>query len=1232
MPVDPDLVFDEETIEAAANATGQFLDKLEEKNEAREAAQQEAVAEETQAKAELDDPRNKENWGVAAFAKEGQSILSGGIQDTASSLTTFPERTIDALTGQMSKERKEQGFYRPDWDPFVDEEDPIETKTWWGKLLRGTVHFGSMAAGVIAAAKSAPVTVPTWAATALSTNWARAAAVGATTDLISKESDGHNALGALRSQYGFIDTPLSTKDADHPVMMKLKNILEGMGIGAAFDGAYYLIKGNAGIPKIQARNESIENMTRDKALDELRKMEVGFRAAKNNPIADPWQGSYISEQTPHEAWLALKEKRSKWGSEPGSIGRVATPVQIERVAREGDLSESMADQILRSLWSTDKYRAEIDAIRAGRKTLLEVHGDSIAAYQRIVEGRNATELSTEEFLAELYRSKDTYEVTNTAGDVVDTIEMFTSKNVVTADLLSGSLLHQIQDVGISGRELADIANLGDIDGPAAQIIDHLLVLQKEVKKARILKSANFRELGAGKQKPFLESQLTKEMADTKDALMTILKIAKDDNDPALMNALFETFSNMKEIHTMDDVLNWMRKTLKGGSLDGISPEKTGVIIRELGGVMINSILSGPKTPMRAAMGTSTATFLRPLSTAMGAAMRYPFTGDSATLRASLSALNAMYEAVPESFTLFKERLNSYWSGDIANVKSRYYEYSKSDDNWDILRKLIEDHPDSTWGDKAMFNMANIARNMNNNSFLTYSTKLMAATDDSFAYILGRAKAREKAMRSVLDIQAKGGKTPQITRELMQAYEKDFYDRIWDADGNLIDEATKFARKEVTLTQPLTGFSKGLNDVFSANPWAKPFFLFARTGVNGLSLTAKHTPGFNFLVKEFNDIAWAKPDDLSKVAKYGIETAEELANAKALQTGRLSIGSGITMMTTMKFLGGGLTGNGPIDRQKRQAWIDAGYRPRQIKLAGTWISYDSIEPFNQIFSTIADIGDYSLLMGDEWTEDQLQKVSLVVAQAISSKSYFAGMQQLVDMVAGKPGQQQRILAGIMNNQVPLAGLRNDIGKLFTPYMRELNSGIGDNLRNRNLISEYLPGDDLPIKYDLLNGKPIRDYDFLTRAYNTFSPIALNLDHSDGRKLLFDSGYDVRMSVFMSPDGIDLTDHPRLRSMFQRAIGKQNLEYRLTTLANNPKIEASLDDMYKDIRGGDRGRYDPSDYYHNMKIDAIFQEARRKAWASIMRDPRIEELRQNALQEKQAKQRKKTQTRDILSIYK
>ena len=766
----------------------------------------------------------------------------------------------------------------------------------------------------------------------------------------------------------------------------------------------------------------------------------------------------------------------------------------------------------------------------------------------------------------------------------------------------------------------------------------MLTALYQTKKARFVKSDSFRALGVGKKrKAALEEVVTKDVADTRDQIQTILNIAKDDKNDDLLNALFEAFSMMKDIQSLDDFDNWAKKVLKGGKIDPNGPDRTGVLIRELEGVMTNSILSGPKTPARAIMGTSTATLLRPLATALGYAIKAPFTGDIRGLRASLSTVNAMVEAIPESFEIFKNKLNSYWKGDIRNIKTRYAEYTKGDDNWEILRRWAEDSGRASAGDVAAFRIANMARSMNNSNMLTYSTKLMAATDDAFAYILGRAKMREKAMRKVLELQSNGIQTPKITKELMKAYEDDFYSQVFDAAGNITDEATSFAKKEVTLTQELTGFAKGLNDVFTATPLAKPFFLFARTGVNGLALTGKYTPGFNFLVKEFNDIAFANPNDLGSVSKYGIFTAEELANARALQTGRLAMGSAVVFMATQAWMRGDLNGNGPVDRQKRQLWLDGKWEPRTIRIGDVRVGYDQFEPFNLIMSTIADVGDASHLMGEEWTENELGKISLVVAQAVTSKSYLAGIQSFVDLFGGRPGQGPRIVASLLNNTVPMAGLRNEMGKLFTPYMREIGSGIRQSVRNRNLLTELATqvnphAEPLPIKYDMLTGKPIKDWDFMTRAFNAVSPVSLNLDQSPGRNFLFDSGYDLRQSTYYAPDGTNLTDSPSIRSRFQQAIGIQNLELALDKLARDPRALASMEEMYKDINSGRRGDFNARDYWHNREIDKLFRKARRIAWANIKRQSDILKLREEQQAKKFAQIRKQRSTANILNIYK
>ena len=123
-----ELELDPVAVEQTEQLVNEFDQQIQQ-NEATAEAKQTEQAREDQALSEQNDPRNAEKWGLNAYVKEAQSILSGGLQDTASSVTTFPERTIDAISGEMAKEKKEKGYYEPEWQPFKSYEDPIVTQT-----------------------------------------------------------------------------------------------------------------------------------------------------------------------------------------------------------------------------------------------------------------------------------------------------------------------------------------------------------------------------------------------------------------------------------------------------------------------------------------------------------------------------------------------------------------------------------------------------------------------------------------------------------------------------------------------------------------------------------------------------------------------------------------------------------------------------------------------------------------------------------------------------------------------------------------------------------------------------------------------------------------------------------------------------------------------------------------------------------------------------------------------
>ena len=1116
-----------------------------------------------------------------------------GVRDGVANIITAPERVIDFISGEMQEESETEEGYQTEWDSLLyGENDPLETKTWWGGLIRTgtevattlglTGGFGGV--GKVGKGLTFMQSLKTGALT------------GARFDLLDKDSQDDNLSGMLKEKFPLLDTPLATQDGDSPIMKTVKNVVEGMFIGGVFDSVLYGVsKNKEGIKEvIESRRKSVKSQQLEEAATQMK--EPGFRASKNPKLANKSQGGTTSLETGPALNKARRQKKTQLGSEEGSIGSSLSNTEVTALTKGTKQARSVIEKVLRRFRSQGYVEQMKETAARQGKTLDEMYAQDLDTYKAVFEGRNTSDLTPEEFWKEISKEK----LVRKSGK--KTLYSYVSSEYADAiDMINASLFNEIRDAGVTARELANIYDIKDIDGPAQKMVEKLIAGLQMRKMASADISQQLRQFGKMRGKtvtPKLQAEMIdKQVQESIDAFRMALDITGDEGDE-IFKAMFEGISMAKDIHTLDDLDQFMRVKMRGGEWGG-DPKKTGAFLREMGTMFTHSVLSGPKTAVRAILGTSTATFTRPMAMAIGGLMK----GDGATTRAALASLNAMREAIPESFELFKRRLNSYWAGDLSTMKTRYVERTKLDDQWQMYGHWAETRGDVT--DKALYRTANMVRSLNDNSFLTYSTKIMASTDDAFALIIGRARAREKAFLKAAE-KLPDGNFQNLDAKFFREMEDNFNSQIFDANGNITDKAAEFSRKEATLTQDLTGFSAKLGEAFNEAPWARPFFLFARTGINGLALTAKHTPGFNFLVKEFNQIAKAKPgDNLQSLNKYGIFNSRDLMNAKAIQNGRLAMGSAALSMASMAYLSGGLHGNGPTDRTQRQAWLDAGWEPRTIKIGNVWVNYDAFERYNQILALVGDIGDHQQLMGEEWAEDRLSKLAMALASTATSKSYLAGLQSFVDLFSGAPGQQERIIASLMNNTLPLSSLRNEIGKVLTPYTRELGSDIQDSIRNRNLITENIAADPLPIKYDILTGRPIKDHDFITRMFNAFSPVNFNIDYTPGRELLFNSGYDMRTSTYSAPDGTDLSDSPKVRSMFQKAIGEQNLEAIFDKMAAEESIQISLAEMNYYKKNG-MSDVEPRSFPHYKRIAKVFDKAKKRAWASLKNDNDVQKL--------------------------
>ena len=964
----------------------------------------------------------------------------------------------------------------------------------------------------------------------------------------------------------------------------------------------------------------------------------GMRGHKNKPIAQPGQGSPTSNYQQGDLFSVHRQLNridNSIGVEKniGGTDSVMSPLQASKAAADSGYSVKFLQEKAKELLTEEQFNEMMARFRRNGTPFREGFEP---AYRRVQEmmGRNWQDRTTDEFWDLIESAKK--------GETGDSVWMksedyWSVGNVLVADLINGSLFKELRNLGIGGKELIDVADVFAPDGLMKSIEDKLIVGLVNTKRSRYFMGKTFAELGSiGTQKSAREAKkAVKAMQDeTVDGVRLMMQMMKDSKSDELAEAILEVFQVSNKIQNWQDFDAWMRAKVMGGEFQG--KVNTGAVIEELQSMMINSTLSSGKTPLRAIIGTTSNSYLQSLQQLIGASIRMGLTGDSRLLGASLAHTKGMIELVPEAFRIFKQNLDANFSKPIANVKSRFSEFDRTAERkWTVYGKAVEErfskNPNKVraQADVAAFRFANIARTLNNNKLFGWSPRVLASVDDTFRHLMGRARSKELAFKQVYD-EFDLGIHKEITPDLLKNAEDDFFSRYFDEFGDYSidkDLALQQRFKEATLTQDIDIIGKNLETLFNQVPLIKPFFLFARTGVNGLKMNVKNMPLFSLLLRESQVIVLGNAAKLKRnpelFAKFGIETIDDLKQAQNLLAGRQAMAFALTAMISHKYLAGELTGNGPLNRSQRAMWGDTGWFPKTMSFGPFRVGYAALEPYDLLLSTIADIGDNMKTMGPKWAEERLFQVSIAVAQGFSKKSYLQGISDLVDIFSPESTKGWgRIAGNIVNNfaMVPIGGsLRNDIGKILNPYMRELNKDMWDSIRNRNLATERLGINGftgkVPVKYDILNGQPLRDWNFFESIFNAVSPVHFSLKPSPGRNLLHIGQYDLRTTVTSAPADLGFTVNLNksnvARSLFQKAIGEykdskgRNIEEILNDYADPnkyPEIAQSIAEMNAARAKGD-DHIEPMSYKHNQLIALLFETAKKKAWSKIQDHPEI-----------------------------
>lgn len=1233
----------------------------------------------------------------------GTAIVGAGI-DAAEGIGATAEA---ALTGQMMNPE-----FKPTWLQVSDEVEPMN-RTVWGNLLRGVGEYAVLTGLLRGAAKGAKaVRLPgvTRLSQALAADSAatkagkivrtatKGAIIGAAADFTSSYSEGETLSTELNKLFPQVPDWLVTKENDTPLERKVKNVVEGLGIGAVTDLAFGWRAARKAAAEAKLPKEDALKAFQD-AEKNLNKVQeaIATKAAAINPEGKltPDQNAFLRETDPE--WNALLEARSTLGKQYKELHDALDPkVQAElKIKDSADRRQANFDEKVKAAIEDDpegiepnawvnsplydrpdkglfspagkggyfqslvsSYRMENDGIlKNGRRpsvyteTALEKRLSQFDPERKKVIEQVAKNLEVELNTAKSLEGKtgamkgfsvEQLKALSTAKyvDLLDDI----AKNPEDLEALKQRLLekpnlrynevtgeyepyfgltdHRAAEMLIhtAAGELSDLAQAGrSIDGVMSNdrqveaILNRMQFLLMETGKSKYIRGFELNGLKANPSD--IAAGIAKKEADVK-AYVTGLKDLFD-KDPGMLRSYLDILAladgNVKALDEMykfakDTVFSWDSIIGKDG--------KRSAFIDALTSIMYNSVLSGPKTVMRAAMGNTLVTYLRPMQAVMGGVLA----GDQKATAMGLASMKTAFQSIGEAWQISKQA----WNAGKNNLENIPYLAEgripfTMTDKWKNVGAVIEKQ--GTTSEKMMYNLTTTLYDFNNWIGVKYPMTAMGAIDAGTNIIMGRMEAKLRAFSEAWD--ETGG---NVGKDLIQKYEQKFRDEIFDHQKQMIkSEYTTRMADEAGLKLPLDGKTfMGLVDLekteryISSNPALRPFFMFMRTGYNALELVQKHTPILARFNDEVRDVLKATPDDLDSVLKYGITSPAHLIEAQAVMRGRIATGYLTVGSAIGLYFNGGLTGNGPADRETRNAWIQAGWRPRSIKMGDKWLSYDSLEPFTSFLSMVADIGDNANQLGEAATENWFAKLSYMIGMNVTSKSFLAGLSPLNDMLSlqSNPAQAAVWASNVANNMIPWAGARNEIANIMHPGMRELDKDfrkVLQTIANRNPIAKGM----LPQKFDILDGSVVREFDPMVRLFNAVSPLQINFTDNPTRRKLRESGYDIVRTLIKDSQGNKLD--AKTRSMLQSLMGKQNIEKQLEELFRDPAVIKEME-TYKKLRdlgirsasgtGGDPDTgMDVQDSNFYYRIDQIFRTAMKRAEAQMQQE--YPQLRQAAI---------------------
>ena len=604
----------------------------------------------------------------------------------------------------------------------------------------------------------------------------------------------------------------------------------------------------------------------------------------------------------------------------------------------------------------------------------------------------------------------------------------------------------------------------------------------------------------------------------------------------------------------------------------------------------NSILSAVGTPLKAALSNTVLMLERPMTTFAGAILHR----DAAVLQRAHYMYNV---GIAETFQRSLAHMNQVFKR--ASVDPSSVGYIMRDDiarknagQIDVMRTFSEAaEAEGNYGPSIMTNQIEALNDMSEHPWLRFSANAMSAFDGFTRAFVGNVEARGRAYDAIMQ----GG--GQISEKRIRAMGRKVYSEMFDDTGVITDRAVEHASREIAMNLD-NNLVNSINEIVKQVPAIKPFMMFPKTSTNMLKFAGSHSP-FGLFIDELN--AFSKPFDqmpIEEVQKAlslrGVDSSGNIQavydTIRAELKGRKAVGTMSVMGAGFLFTQDRITGNGIYDKTRQRTRRELGWTPKSIKgLDGKWYSYENLGALTDWLALTADMFDNFDTLDAPELEVLLQKSAFILSSNLTDKTFMSGLEPLGDVLSGNTAALNRWAGTFGSGLIPGSGFRNELGRLMTPQLKEVENDLNEILMNRNpLLKEQLP--DL---YDWMDGSKVKEpLNFFTRVWNTYSPLWKVSDKiSPEKQFLIDIEFDGRPSLRTNGRGVEYTKEQR--SEITRIMGESG----------------EFADVVRQIMNSKEGKEFRADWKAATKQGVYFD---RKKYKGIIRELTLElnRVRKNA----------------------